>query len=120
MNLMAWMAHHRLVKDWSLHALWLKRAADLFQTWGSDAGAMHVMVQGCTAAGTQVRLQWQLLASDGDGPFAPTLAASALIRKLAAGELSMTGATPCVGLLTLEDFAREWQGLCITTTESTA
>jgi hypothetical protein len=27
---------------------------------------------------------------------------------------------PCVGLLALEDFAREWQGLSITTTESTA
>lgn len=118
MNLMAWMAHRGLVKDWAAHSRWLKRAADLFQSCGTDAGAMHVSVFGATCEGQSVSRRWQLVATHGDGPYVPTLAASALIRKLSAGSHHFVGAVPCVGLLTLEDFAREMRGLKITTSET--
>jgi hypothetical protein len=113
MNTMAWMTRLGLVADWSAHAGWLKRAADWFKTWGSEAGAMHVSVTGRTSAGTQATRTWHLVATQGDGPYVPTLAAAALVRKFAAGELSFVGARPCLGLLTLEDFEREAQGLNI-------
>ncbi|PQA78061.1 saccharopine dehydrogenase family protein [Rhodoferax sp. TS-BS-61-7] len=118
MNLMAWMARHGQVKNWSAHAQWLKRAADLVQTWGTDAGAMHVAVSGIAPEGRTVSREWQLVATHGDGPYVPTLAASALVRKLHLGGPALAGAMPCVGLLTLEDFAREMQGLKITTSET--
>jgi Saccharopine dehydrogenase NADP binding domain len=118
MNLMAWMARHRLVKDWSEHARWLKRAADLFQTWGTDAGAMHVSVKGLADDGRPIRRSWQLLATRGDGPYVPTLAASALIRKISNQSLRKLGAMPCLGLLSLDDFTVEMQGLNIVTSES--
>lgn len=118
MNLMAWMARHGFVKNWAAHAKWLKRAADLFQTWGTDAGAMHVAVTGVTGEGQSVSRAWQLVATDGDGPYVPTLAASALVRKIAAGNYQHAGAMPCVGLLTLEDFCREMLSLKITTSET--
>ena len=113
MNLMAWVARVGLVKDWSAYASLLKRAADLFRTWGSDAGAMHVSVSGTDGEGATVQRHWALVATDGDGPYVPTLAASALARKLAAGTLRMRGALPCMGLLSLEDFEEEAQGLKI-------
>ncbi|MES2772156.1 MAG: saccharopine dehydrogenase NADP-binding domain-containing protein [Pseudomonadota bacterium] len=120
MNLMAWMARHGLVKNWATHAKWLTKAADLFQAWGTDAGAMHVTVSGITHDGQSVCRDWQLVATHGDGPYVPTLAASALIRKLFADDRQLFGAMPCVGLLTLEDFAREMQGLKIATSERLA
>ena len=120
MNLMAWLARVGLVHDWSAHAGWLTRAADLFRRWGTDAGAMHVDVSGSTPQGQPARRHWHLLATHGDGPYVPTLAASALVRKLAAHSLPATGALPCVGLLTLQDFEREAQGLHITMAESGA
>jgi len=113
MNTMAWMTRLGLVADWSAHAGWLKRAADWFKTWGSEAGAMHVSVAGRTSAGTQATRTWHLVATQGDGPYVPTLAAAALVRKFAAGELPFVGARPCLGVLTLEDFEREAQGLNI-------
>ncbi|MEJ8855256.1 saccharopine dehydrogenase NADP-binding domain-containing protein [Variovorax robiniae] len=116
MNLMAWLARIGLVRDWSAYASLLKRAADLFKTWGSDAGAMHVSVSGTGSEGTTLQRHWALVATDGDGPYVPTLAASALARKLAAGTLCTTGAVPCMGLLSLEDFEDEAQGLKITMT----
>jgi len=120
MNLMAWMANHGLISNWADHARWLKRAADLVQTWGTDAGAMHVTVSGTTVQGQPVSRQWQLIATHGDGPYVPTLAASALIRKLAAGDHVMWGATPCVGLLNLDDFSLEMRGLRIQTSENSS
>jgi hypothetical protein len=112
MNILAWMARKGLVADWSRHAVVLKRAADLFQNLGSAAGAMHVRVQGRDGNGSEVTRQWVLVATHGDGPFVPTLAAAALVRKFQSGALR-AGAYPCVGQLTLADFERETDGLAI-------
>ena len=116
MNLMAIAARLGFVNNWAAHAPWLLRLANLFQDWGSDAGAMHVQVTGVDLQGAEVCRTWELIATKGDGPFVPTLAAAALVRKLAAGELGTIGAMPCVGLLSLNDFAEAAAGLNITTT----
>ena len=114
MNLMAWMARKRLVNDWSRHASLLKAAANLFRHWGSNTGAMHVAVRGRDTRGTDVTRTWQLVATQGHGPFVPTLAAAAWVRKLREGKTA-PGASPCVGLLCLADFTREMEGLAIQT-----
>ncbi|MDR7149707.1 hypothetical protein J2W49_001662 [Hydrogenophaga palleronii] len=113
MNAMARLARWGLVPDWSVHAPLLKRAADVFQTLGSDAGAMHVTVKGTTTAGDLSHRTWHLVATHGDGPYVPTLAAAALVRKLKNADGSLAGARPCVGILSLEDFIRECDGLQI-------
>ena len=110
MNAMALAGRLGLVRDWVAHAPGLKRWSDRFATRGSDAGAMHVSVRGLDAEGRRARRTWTLLATDGDGPFVPTLAAAALVRKLAAGQPPAIGARPCLGELTLDDFARETDG----------
>jgi hypothetical protein len=113
MNAMAMLARWGWVSDWSAHAPWLKRMADGFKGWGSDAGAMHVTVTGRLASGQLRSDTWHLLATHGDGPCVPTLAAAALVKKLQGAQLALAGASPCVGLLTLDDFARECDGLSI-------
>jgi hypothetical protein len=118
MNLMAWAAKKGLVADWSRFAGLLKRVADLFLYFGTDAGAMQVTVEGVGSDGVDKKRSWYLMALHGDGPFVPTLAASALIRKLASGELTQRGAIPCLGMLTVADFVRETEGLHITMAEA--
>ena len=113
MNAMALVARLGIVRDWGAHATWLKRWSDRFSTLGSDAGAMHVSVHGLDAQGARARRTWTLLATDGDGPWVPTLAAAAIVRKIAAGEPPAIGARPCVGELTLDDFSLETAGRSI-------
>ena len=117
MNVMAMLTRFGIVPDWSVHASALKRAGDWTKTWGSDAGAMHVSVTGETARGVKGTRTWHLVATAGDGPYVPTLAAAALVRKLHHGDISLVGARPCIGLLSLEDFARESEGLRIAMAE---
>lgn len=115
MNFLAWSARAGLVRDWSRHARALRWAADLFRDWGSDAGAMHVSLTGRDAEGRTSTRTWHLVATHGDGPFVPTLAAAAMVRKLRSGGIERTGALPCIGLLSLEEILAEAQGLHITT-----
>lgn len=112
MNAMAWMARAGLVRDWSRHARWLLWLSDRFRHWGSEDGAMHVDLRGTDAGGRAVVRSWTLVAAAGHGPYVPTLAAAALVRRLRAGR-PRTGAGPCLGLLTLQDVAREMDGLAI-------
>lgn len=118
MLVMAWMTQRGWVRDWSKHALSLKRAADLFRRFGSDAGAMHVSVTGVDRSGKRIERTWQLLALDGDGVYVPTLAAAALVRltfslceRAGSLDLSLTGmhvlGIPCSQWLVPQAIARE-------------
>ncbi len=86
--------------------------ARLMQTWGSkfdwlgsDTGGMHIGLAGVDADGQPARVDWHLVARRGHGPEIPCVPAIILARKLAAGTLSARGATPCMGLMSLADFA---------------
>ena len=120
MNLMAAVARRGWVRDWSAHAGWLKAASDLFRHLGSDAGAMHVEVEGLADDGGAVLRRWELQALGGDGPYVPTLAAAALLRRLRGADSLPAGAQPCVGLLDIDDIAAEARGLAITFEELSA
>lgn len=120
MNVMAWLARRGVVRDWSRHAARLKRVADRLRGWGSDAGAMHVQVSGTSLDGRATTRCWHLVATDGDGPYVPTLAAAAWLQKLKNGSVQWRGAKACVGLLSLDDFAAQTDGLRIRMTEAAA
>ena len=81
---------------------------------------MHVSVFGLRNDKVEASRTWSLVATHGDGPYVPTLAAAALVRRLSAGDAQLAGAMPCVGSLALEDFEKEARGLNIQTTEVVA
>ena len=72
------------------------------QAFSSDRSGMCVRLKGETG-GALVERQWTLIASDGDGPEIPTLAAAILADAIPAGKIT-PGAQPAHGLLTLTEF----------------
>lgn len=96
----------------------LKRVSEWFERWGSHSGAMHVRVRGRNAQGEQVTREWMLVAEEGDGPYVPTLAATALVLRLAAGRGLDPGARPCVGCMSIAEVLAAASGLAITAGES--
>jgi len=117
--LMAGMRRAGLVQNWSRHALSLKKLSDLFIRFGSDAGAMHVELDGIGIDGTKQRRRWTLIAASGDGPYVPVLASAILASKLARNQITCRGALPCIGILRLADFRDALCGLAITTETAT-
>jgi hypothetical protein len=115
---MSMLRRMRLVPNLARMAPLARRLSEKVIRMGSDAGAMHVELSGLDEFGSHIRRRWTLLAENGDGPYVPTIAAVALIRRIQEGRVQLGRATPCAGLLTLSDFEREFSRLAITTGET--
>jgi hypothetical protein len=94
-----------LIRGASRYAPMLLKCARYFDGMGSDNGGMHVRLLGTNRLGAPVRVDWHLAARRGHGPRIPCIPAIVLARKLAAGTLAARGAMPCMGLMSLAEFA---------------
>ena len=102
-----------LLRDLERHAVAARAAASLLDRWGTDTGAMHVRVVGADAAGRRRSRLWTVVATAGDGPRIPGIAAVILTRRLlglAGPPLTTRGAMPAVGLVSLAEFESAWRG----------
>jgi saccharopine dehydrogenase-like NADP-dependent oxidoreductase len=82
----------------------LNRLSRILERIMSDKGGMFVTLEGVGHDGAALSLTWNLLAARNHGPQIPCAAATALARKLASGQRLPVGATPCVGLLSVEEY----------------
>lgn len=89
----------------------LHRTASALARYGSKRSAMHVTVRGVALNGERAVRNWFLLADQDHGPFIPCFPAIALARKLVRDEISVRGAMPCMGLLTVDDILCVGEGL---------
>jgi hypothetical protein len=102
--LLGWARRAGLVRDLAPFAKPLGVLADLLARFGTDRGGMVVEAVGKDAEHQTIRARWGLWAEAGAGPNTPASPAAAILRALLDDRL--TGpprATPCVGLLPLED-----------------
>jgi saccharopine dehydrogenase-like NADP-dependent oxidoreductase len=95
-------------------AVGLDRCAGLFDAMAGEEGGMCVAVTGYRD-GRRVRRTWQLRVPAKDGPEIPAIPAIILARRLARGEAMKRGAFPCIGLVSLPEFTREFARWSITT-----
>lgn len=82
----------------------LLRTSFLFDRYGTDSSAFHMVLSGIDNNGSGKQLTFELTAREGDGPYIPSMPAILLTRKLVNQEVSRKGATPCLDLITLEEY----------------
>ena len=82
--------------------------------FGEHRGGMFVRAAG-THEGQQVELSWHLLAEGDDGPYIPSMAIEAIIRKVLSGEKPAVGARPATRALELADYDLLFEGRLIVT-----
>lgn len=80
--------------------------------FGEHRGGMFVRARG-VAGGREVERSWHLLAEGDDGPYIPSMAIEAVVRKLLAGERPATGARSGVRALELADYDALFRGRSI-------
>jgi saccharopine dehydrogenase-like NADP-dependent oxidoreductase len=93
-----------LVRSGAAFAEPLNRLSRVLEPIVSDKGGMFVTLEGAGHDGAPLTLTWNLIAAQNHGPQIPCAAATALVRKIAAGDALAVGATPCVGLLTVDEY----------------
>ena len=86
----------------------LHLAGKLFDPLGTPDGGMVVRLLGEDANGAPLQLAWHIFAPDHHGPEIPCMAAILLARRLARGDTLQPGARPCMGMVTLDEFAPEF------------
>jgi len=82
--------------------------------FGEHRGGMFVRARG-TAQGRPVERSWHLLAEGDDGPYIPSMAIEALVRKMLKGERPEPGARPATRALELADYDELFEGRSIYT-----
>lgn len=107
MVFMALLAKIGLIKDWSVLTTQIFKSSEIFKCLGTDTGGMQINLSGLDANQKPKHIKWVLCAENGVGPYIPTLSAIILAKKLIAGGIDKTGAVPCLGMYTLEEFDKE-------------
>lgn len=82
--------------------------------FGEHRGGMYVHVHGLNG-GKAVERSWHLLAEGDDGPFIPSMAIEAIVRKLINGEIPLAGARSATHALDLDDYDKLFAGRTIKT-----
>ena len=90
----------------------------LFDSFGTENSAFHMVLTGTDKNGASKQLTFDLTARKGDGPYIPCMPAILLARKLANREIRETGATPCVDLITLDEYLSALGAMNITWQEA--
>lgn len=82
--------------------------------FGEHRGGMYVHARG-VCNGVTVERSWHLLAEGDDGPFIPSMAIEAIVRKLLRGEVPSVGARAATRALDLADYEELFAGRTIKT-----
>lgn len=114
---MAYLSKKGLVKNWAALSKVIVNTSNMFLPFGSDKGAMEVLIKGKCADGNAKQVKWTIYAPKGNGPYIPTLSTIILARKLLNIDKQKlhknTGAKPCVGMLKLSEFNHDFAALDI-------
>jgi len=105
--IMGWVSRVGLVSSWTRAVPVFNSISERFISLGSDCGGMQIEIKGFHEDGNSKSITWHLNAKNNHGPEIPCTPAIILARKLARDEITIRGALPCLGLVTIEDFDRE-------------
>jgi len=114
---MAYLSKIGLVKNWAQLSKAIVSTSNIFLPFGSDKGAMEVLICGKGNDGNAKKIKWTLYAPKGNGPYIPTLSTIILARKLLSGDKQSsqqeTGAKSCAGMFKLSEFDTYFDALGI-------
>jgi hypothetical protein len=68
-----------------------------------------MIVSGRDKNGNARTRSWFIIVRDGHGPHIPTIPAIVLAKKLVRKEIELSGAMPCVGLVSLDEYLQTLQ-----------
>jgi hypothetical protein len=107
--LCAWLVRLRLVPGLAPLAPVMHFATNHLR-WGEHRGGMFVTVEGTDQTGTSRRRTWHMIAEGNDGPYIPSMAVAALLRKALQGQRPGNGARAATRELELQDYQALFAG----------
>jgi hypothetical protein len=106
---LAWLVRLRLLPSLSAFAKLFHFVTNSVR-WGEHRGGMFVSILGKRRTGEVVERSWHLVAEGDDGPYVPSMAVEAIVRRHLNGTQPRAGARPCLDDLELRDYADLFKG----------
>ena len=103
LNALAWLVKRKALPSLSPFAPLMFRAINVLR-WGEHRGGMFVEIEGAGQRGEPARRSWHLIAEGDDGPFIPSMAAEAVVRRCLEGRPPLAGARAATGELEVADY----------------
>ncbi len=103
LNGMATLVKKRWLPSLSFLAPVMYRAINVVR-WGEHRGGMYIEIAGVGTRGEPVKRSWHMIAEGDDGPFIPSMAVEAIVRRCLDGKLPPPGARASVKELEVADY----------------
>lgn len=111
--MISWLVRIGLIKHLEKAAPLLLKISYLFDWLGTANSSFHMELTGMGHHGQPKTITFELTARSGDGPYIPCMPAILMAKKLAAGKAEETGAFPCTGFITKDEYLGALEGLDI-------
>jgi hypothetical protein len=103
LSFFAWLVRLRVLPSLSLFAPLFHFVCNTLR-WGEHRGGMFVSVSGKQQTGEIIERDWHLVAEGDDGPYIPSMAIEAIVRRSINGTNPREGARSCVDDIELSDY----------------
>jgi hypothetical protein len=108
LNSLAWLVRWGIIPSLSPLAPLFHRAINIIR-WGEHRGGMFVSIEGVDNQGKKHERSWHLLADGDTGPFIPSMAVEAIVRRALNGKKPASGARAATTDLEIEDYEISFQ-----------
>lgn len=110
---LSWFVRTGLIKNLQMAAPILLKCSHYFDWLGTANSGFHLCLSGKDKTGVNKRITFELIARSGDGPYIPCMPAILMTKKIANGDVKETGAFPCVGFITKDEYLNALSGFDI-------
>ncbi|MDH5721699.1 MAG: saccharopine dehydrogenase NADP-binding domain-containing protein [Alphaproteobacteria bacterium] len=104
--LLSWLVRLKILRSLQSSAPILLKLSLLLDPLGSDDSGFYMMLSGKDESGKDKDLTFDLVAHHGDGLNIPSMPAILMAKKIASDQITETGAYPCTGFITLEEYLK--------------
>lgn len=110
---LSWLIRLKFPIKLENYAETLLKFSHYFDSFGTDAGGMHVLMSGTDHKGNHKSIKWFMVVKNGDGSYIPTIPAILLAKRILEEEIVATGAITGMNLISLESYLAELKKLDI-------
>ncbi|WP_282607324.1 saccharopine dehydrogenase family protein [Pelagibius sp. Alg239-R121] len=112
--MMSWLVRIGFIRRLEKAAPLMLKTSYLFDWLGSANSGFHMQLSGNGHDDNYKTITFELTACSGDGPYIPCVPAILLAKNLARDEVKQTGAHPCIGFVSRDEYLAALSNLDIT------
>lgn len=102
--LLSWLVRLRIIPSLQPAANIMLRISFLFDSFGRDNSGFYMSMFGVDERGQNKQVDFEIVAKHGDGLYIPSIPSILMAKKFSNGDITETGAKPCLDIITLDEY----------------